>query len=278
MLKSVSRLMGMEMVLVACEKEVALSPSEPFDILNAACRDAPRALTDAERRGPLRFTLAAKPQAAAPRLPESPEQTVDRDAAARVQTVTVRTVAPPEGVAFPYAGDAPDACEALEATAWIESDADAIRALARRAVGETTAAAEAARKIRDFVAGYIDAKGLSVGYASALEVARNRAGDCTEHAVLAVALCRAAGLPARMAVGLAYAETFAGRDHVFVPHAWFQVYLGGSWHAYDAALERFDAAHLLLATGDGDPLAFFGMVDALSKLRLVRVESAEAAP
>ena len=49
-------------------------------------------------------------------------------------------------------------------------------------------------------------KNYSQGFATATEVAQSLEGDCTEHAVLLAALCRARQIPARVGVGLVYSE------------------------------------------------------------------------
>jgi hypothetical protein len=130
-------------------------------------------------------------------------------------------------------------------------------------------------KLEDFVRDFIDDKNLSVGYASALEVARNPEGDCTEHAVLLAALGRAEGIATRIVNGLAWAPGFAGRDQVFVPHAWVQAWIDGRWQSFDAALDGFDAGHIALALGDGDPLRFYQGVAALGRIDIVEVEALE---
>ena len=65
----------------------------------------------------------------------------------------------------------------------------------------------------------------------ALSVLRNRVGDCNEHAVLVAALARAAGVPARMEVGLVYLR---GR---FYYHAWNAFFLG-RWITGDAVFNQ----------------------------------------
>ncbi len=47
-----------------------------------------------------------------------------------------------------------------------------------------------------FVNREVTKKNFSQTFASAAEVARSRKGDCTEHAVFLMALCRARGIPA----------------------------------------------------------------------------------
>ncbi|HEY6985525.1 MAG TPA: transglutaminase domain-containing protein, partial [Rhodanobacteraceae bacterium] len=107
-----------------------------------------------------------------------------------------------------------------------------------------------------------------VGYASALEVVHKPEGDCTEHAVLLAALGRSLGIATRVVDGLAYAPGFAGKDRVFVPHAWVQAWVGGRWQSFDAALPGFDTGHIALSVGDGDPWRFYAGLDLLGRLSL----------
>jgi len=65
----------------------------------------------------------------------------------------------------------------------------------------------------------------------ALAALRSGAAYCKGHAALFVALCRAAGLPARGVGGLAYARSVGG----FSGHAWAEVYVG-KWVAVDPTL------------------------------------------
>ena len=87
-------------------------------------------------------------------------------------------------------------------------------------------------------------KSITIGIPSALHVLHTRRGDCNEHAQLFVALARAAGVPARVASGLAYI------DGKFYYHAWPEVRLR-SWVAVDPTFGQFpaDAAHLRFVTG-----------------------------
>ena len=66
-------------------------------------------------------------------------------------------------------------------------------ALAREAVGKAQDPAEQALAIESFVHEALTQKDFSTAFATAAEVARSRSGDCTEHAVLTAALCRAQG-------------------------------------------------------------------------------------
>ncbi len=133
------------------------------------------------------------------------------------------------------------------------------------------------QSLEDFVRGFIRNKDLSVGYASALEVAKNPEGDCTEHAVLLAALGRALGIPTRVVDGLVYVDYYAGGEHVFVPHAWAQAYVDGRWRSFDAALHGFDAGHIALSVGDGDPWRFYAGFNTLGRLRIESIDGPIAA-
>ena len=75
-----------------------------------------------------------------------------------------------------------------------------------------------------------------------------------------------------MVDGLAYTPSYGGRAHVFVPHAWAQAWVDGRWQSFDAALAGFDAGHIALNVGDGDPSGFYAGVSLLGRIRLERVE------
>ena len=157
----------------------------------------------------------------------------------------------------------------------LQSNDEQIIKLARQAIGNTKDAAEAARKIEAFVAGYIGNLNLSVGYASAVEVANSRQGDCTEFAVLTAALCRAVGIPAQVVAGIAYVDDFAGLRG-FGGHAWTQAYIGDKWIGLDAAFKGsgrggYDAGHIALATGNGEPIDFFNLATTLGRFKIENV-------
>ena len=67
---------------------------------------------------------------------------------------------------------------------------------------------EVALALRELVYDHVLTKDLTTAFASASEVARTRAGDCTEHAVLLAALLRARKIPARVCHGLVYVERY----------------------------------------------------------------------
>lgn len=138
----------------------------------------------------------------------------------------------------------------LQETPWLEITDSNVQRMSREAVGDETDALAAARKIETYVADRIADKGLGTGFATAAETARQLAGDCTEHAVLAAALARAAGLPSRVVCGLAYGGPMAGDTRArFYFHMWAEVYVG-QWLPIDPALGSFDATHITFVDSD----------------------------
>jgi transglutaminase-like putative cysteine protease len=83
---------------------------------------------------------------------------------------------------------------------------------------------------------------------SAYEVYQERYGVCRDYAHLAVAFCRAMNIPARYCTG------YLG--DIGVPlvgemdfSAWFEVYLGDRWYAFDARNNRPRIGRVLMARG-----------------------------
>src|SRR2546427_2753 len=119
-----------------------------------------------------------------------------------------------------------------------------IRASLSPGPGEVVATTvRAARRIADWVRANLAQRPTATS-PGALQALEARLGDCNEHAVLYVALARAAGLPARTAAGLVAVD---GR---FYYHAWAEVYLG-DWVAVDPMLDEFPAgaAHVRFSIG-----------------------------
>ena len=143
----------------------------------------------------------------------------------------------------------------LRPEAFIESDAPEIVAEAEQAL-RGLAAGSSDRARAEQLVRYVNVlieKKPTVSLPSAREVLRTKVGDCNEHTALYVAMARAAGLPARIAVGIVYMQG------AFYYHAWPEVYVRetpdrGLWLPVDQTLNQFpaDATHLRLARGGLD--------------------------
>ena len=130
---------------------------------------------------------------------------------------------------------------------YLNSDDPQVRSLARGAAGMETDAWKKAQLIEKWVHRAMRSSN-SVPFTSAGQIARDLQGDCRQHAVLTAALCRAADVPARTAVGLVYVKD-AERGPVMVFHMWTEVWVNGQWIAIDATLGQsgIGAGHIKIA-------------------------------
>jgi transglutaminase-like putative cysteine protease len=85
--------------------------------------------------------------------------------------------------------------------------------------------------------------GTSDASTSALDTHQRGAGVCRDFAHLAIALCRALSIPARMVVGFHHALP------VMDLHAWLEAYVGGRWYAFDATQAWPQGGRVALAYG-----------------------------
>ena len=149
----------------------------------------------------------------------------------------------------------PDVARYHAPEVFIESDAPEIVAEAQKAVNGVSGTRARAERLTRYVNELLDKK-PTVSLPSAREVLRTKVGDCNEHTALYVAMARALGIPARIAVGLVYIHG------AFYYHAWPEVYLDeglraqglGLWLPVDPTLNEFpaNATHLRLARGGLD--------------------------
>ena len=270
--KSLVPMAGMQFEMVRCSEAFATSPFDPVEFIAKMLVTSPVALEDLAQVSSVTYLLRPKEMGTSLPIPQSDTQAV-RQLEDRTVEVTVRPIRPIQGGTFPYKGSDPQVLAALKPNAFLQSEDKTIVQLARQAVGDANDAAEAVRRIEAFVARHVRNKDLSIGYASAAEVASTRQGDCTEHALLAAALCRAVGIPAKVVTGLAYVREFGGVKDCFGGHAWTAAYVGGQWIGLDAAFKGtgrggYDAGHIALAVGDGEPGDFFGLATTLGRFTI----------
>lgn len=133
----------------------------------------------------------------------------------------------------------------LQSSPLVQAHAPEMKKQLEKIVLPTDTSSIKLRKIVSWVYRSVEKKpALSVP--NALEVLKNRTGDCNEHAVLTAALLRAAGIPAQIETGLVYLR---GR---FYYHAWNVAYVG-QWVTVDAVFNQIpaDVTHIRLARGEG---------------------------
>jgi hypothetical protein len=153
----------------------------------------------------------------------------------------------------------------LKAGPFIQSDHPRIKTLADQVVEGESDDTEKARAIFDWVYQSLE-KSATVSVPNALDTLRTRAGDCNEHAMLLAALLRAAGIPAKVCVGLVYTR---GR---FYYHAWNELYLG-TWITADALMGQMpaDVTHIKFVEGTLDRQA--EMLRVVGQVKLAVLEA-----
>jgi hypothetical protein len=274
MQKTIAPIAGMQVEMVACTKEFALGQNDVLELIDKMFLASPEPLTNLASAKSITYILSPVKEGADFTIPSNDNQKAQQLDNGRV-ILKVEPVAAPAGVRFPYKGQDAAILEAMKPTRFLQSDDEQVVELARRAIGGTKDAAEAARKIEAFVADYIENRSLSVGYASAAEVAKSRQGDCSEFAVLTAAMCRAVGIPAQVVAGVAYVDDFLG-NRGFGGHAWVQAYIGDKWIGLDASFKGagrggYDADHIALAVGNGEPVDFFNLASTLGQFKIDKV-------
>jgi hypothetical protein len=133
----------------------------------------------------------------------------------------------------------------------IQSDDARVQKLATEIAADETDSAKIAFALERAVRERVTNKNFSTAFATAAEVAQSLSGDCTEHAVLLAALCRARKIPARVVAGLVYVDERPEekRPRGYAYHMWTEAWLGDRWVPLDATLGRggIGAAHLKLS-------------------------------
>jgi len=251
-------------VMEACSSEEALSAtahSKPHDILGALSVPCVGAIDAPRRSRELTLKLTGFPLEPS-RLNTSRQSVLSQDGTEVVLRLTGASAPAEEAARIP---EGAEWSEYLQATPFIQKDDPAVRRQAERIIAGARSPLDKARAIGSWVYENVT-KNPTVSLPSTREVLRVMEGDCNEHTYLFVGLARAAGLPARIHVGLVYL------DGAFFYHAWPAVYVG-EWLEMDPTLgqHEVDATHITLLTGElQQQMQLAGMV---GRLRTEVVES-----
>jgi hypothetical protein len=188
-------------------------------------------LTDARAKKAVTYKLTFKDKTAADDFPSSGGQKVlSREG--DVLTVRVERKTPP---ADAKAG--PAAEEFTKPNGFVQSDDPEIVKVAKEVGGKIADPWKRCQELERWVRANMNTsaeKGadFSVAFSTAADTVRSKRGDCSEFSVLLSALCRAAGVPARSAMGLVYVESLKA----FGYHMWTEVNIGGEWYALDGTI------------------------------------------
>ena len=169
-MKSTVPMMGMELELIACDKIVALSKNDIVDLIDGMLLTCPVTLGDVRAISSAQYHLVSTDRRTL-KIASGENQTVEHLGSGKT-TVTVTPVRARGKANFPYEGTDEKILAMLRPSPYIQSEHKLVTSLAKQAIGNFKDASIAVARIESFVGDYIDEKNLSVGYASAVDVAR----------------------------------------------------------------------------------------------------------
>jgi hypothetical protein len=148
----------------------------------------------------------------------------------------------------------------VSASVTMQADDARIRRLADSLCRKKTDRCDSIRACYSYVNNHLEKK-YAPTFSNALETLKAGYGDCGEHSVLLGALLRAAGIPARVVLGLVYVTESKG----YFYHAWVMAESRGRWVFVDAARGVFPATRDLVPLAIDDSGA-----DILRIAKLIR--------
>ena len=259
LIESVQPMFGSALHMRMTDRRTALAPHLPYPLIPNAAVRSPVRISPGAAQGHIRYRFAFGDGIAFP-LPQSGEQRVSQQGGGAI--VDICDACGPGLAADPNA-----LADALAPTVWMQSDDPRLRAIAAPVAAMAISDTQKMRLLLQRAKPYI-ARPDYAGHYSALDTISRRAGDCTEAAVLLAALGRAAGIPTRVASGLAYSrQAYFGVSNAFMPHSWTLAYVDGRWRSFDLALEDFDSTHIVLTVGNGDARSIAAASQLASLLR-----------
>ena len=140
-----------------------------------------------------------------------------------------------------------------------------VQQVAKGIIGDLRDARQAATRLSRWVFENLRKQSPRVAQASALQILDEMRGDCSEHALLYVTLCRAVGIPARRCSGYVCVGSLWGS------HAWAEVFVG-EWVGADPTTGEFEPGARYLFFGYPDVEGSFpGLVSSRvsGRMRLV---------
>jgi hypothetical protein len=252
-LKAEQEIFGKPCVTFRTTREGAMAPSGPmkFNLITGTVIKTPRLIPNPEQTQYVKYRLTYQGADVASVIPTDARQTIHGETGQSMATMEIHSAGPLEAPP----GSATVDERYLKSNVLVNSQDKRVVAMAKRATRGVVDPWEKAKRINHLVFDQIKQKNFGVGFAAASEVARNMTGDCSEHSVLAAAMCRASGIPSRVVVGLVYVTSLQG----FGFHMWYEAYINGRWIALDPSWDEttVDATHIKLSETSLDGVAPF---------------------
>lgn len=155
-----------------------------------------------------------------------------------------------------------DIAKYSEATPRIMSDHPDVVRMAKEAVGDATLINERIEKLVQYVGEYLS--GEYVFNTNIIDLLKDKKGDCSEHALLFVALARSLDIPCREVSGLIYMGDWC---QGFGLHGWNEVIVDGQWQGVDASHDSNVLRPIYIRFPD-DPFKNILLVEATHKLSI----------
>lgn len=237
----------------------AFAPNGDFDLLAATILKVSKPFADPVKTRSVVYQVTLTAGELRDLFPDDHRQTLTLESPLSGKLV-VKSDSPNQG--DPAAS--PPGEEYLRPNPLINSDDPRIIQHMRTAVGGLTDPWQKAVAIEKWVWNNLRSKNFGTVFASAKEVAQTLEGDCTEHGVLTAAMCRAAGVPSRVVVGLVYAAPQNG----FGGHMWNEVFVNNRWVAIDSTFNesQVDATHIKMSVSSLEGVAPFEAMTPIMRL------------
>lgn len=222
-----------KVTLLRTSKVAALAPNEKTPgLLDRQSIFLKAAIPDMHEREAVVYRVTYKGDAKPEELLVADDRQMIRSNGGNTFDLHINAKRKPAATGSEKAGD-----EFLKSNYFVNSDDAKVRELSAKAVGTEKDPWKKAQKIEGFVRGYMTVADYTEAMAPADHVARTRTGDCTEFAMLTAAMCKAAGVPARTAVGLVYVNNLNGKPGLGF-HMWTEVFVNSQWMGLDATLAK----------------------------------------
>jgi hypothetical protein len=252
---------------VRAEPKSVAQRLDKVEIFGLARVVLPRALPANAREVPGELTLVV--QGLGPEFRRDTSRQSYRELGGDKVEVRIRAAPPDASQLGTRPLSAPGGADYRKASLAVESEAPEIVSKAREIAGAETDAYAATRKVVAWVGTHMK-KEYGASADRATDVLRQMRGDCTEHSLLAVALLRALGIPARRVDGLVYVQNGDGVPALYW-HEWVEAFVGSTWTQLDPTFGQpvADATHLTLGEESQADI-----IPLLGKLKVVDVAPA----
>jgi hypothetical protein len=232
--------LGGQLTFLRTTKEAAtLAVTKPVELFNIQSIRLDRAIPEIHTRGSVVYKVSIQRE-------DEPETVFASNARQQVQNLDAKAKTfelQVSGSRGPDKNAPAQAAPGKEFTAsnyFINWDNDLVKAHTAKAVAGLPAAAtgwDKAVAIERWVKANMNSKAFDFSQAmtTADIVAKTLSGDCRQYSMLTAAMCRAAGVPSRTALGVVYALGRDGKPFLAY-HMWTEVFAEGQWLSLDATL------------------------------------------